>query len=72
MRLLRQAVALPRAVRPQLLVCGVRDAARSDGISPANIRRGFFGPLCRVVPAVRGVSGWGKPAGKTIAGLVFP
>jgi len=54
MRLLRQAVAPPRAVRPQLLVCGVRDAARSYGISPANIRRGFFGPLCRVVPAVRG------------------
>ena len=54
MRLLRQAVAPPRAVRPQLLVCGGRDAARSYGISPANIRRGFFGPLCRVVPAVRG------------------
>lgn len=72
MRLLRQAVAPPRAVRPQLLVCGGRDAARSDGISPANIRRGFFGPLCRVVPAVRRVSGWGNPAGKAIAGLVFP
>ena len=72
MRLLRQAVAPPRVVRPQLLVCGVRDAARSDGISPANIRRGFFGPLCRVVPAVRRVSGWGNPAGKAIAGLVFP
>lgn len=41
-------------------------------LSPANIRRGFFDPLWRVVPTVRSVSGWGNPAGNTIAGLVFP
>ena len=58
MRLLRQAVAPPRAVRPQLLVCGVRDAARSYGISPANIRRGFFG---RCV-------GWCRPCGAFLDG----
>lgn len=62
MRLLRQAVAPPRAVRPQLLVCGVRDAARSDGISPANIRRGFS---ARYV-------GWCRPCGEFRDGVIRP